>query len=110
MPTPAAPANANGTLTELFSKVKKPATIVEPAHVRGSRANVSAHSKGTGNHVSEEKETANRWASWVGPVSRIAASFVPRGVNAKLGCNLSKNIASRQRGIVSQGTNACAAG
>jgi hypothetical protein len=29
------------------------------------------------------EETANRWASWVGPVSRIAASFEPRGVNAK---------------------------
>jgi hypothetical protein len=27
----------------------------------------------------KEEETANRWASWVGPVSRIAASFVPRG-------------------------------
>jgi hypothetical protein len=25
---------------------------------------VSAHGKDTGNHVSEEKETANRWASW----------------------------------------------
>ena len=59
---------------------------------------MSAHSKDTGNHVSEEKETANRWASWVGPVSRIAASFEPRGINAKLGRNLSENIASRQTG------------
>ena len=54
----------------------------------------------------EGKETANRWASWMGPVSRIAASFGPRGVNAKLGCNLSKNTASCQTGIVSQRTNA----
>src|SRR5271170_1770826 len=30
------------------------------------------------------KETANRWASWVGPVSRIAASFVPRGSTRSL--------------------------
>jgi hypothetical protein len=110
VPTPAPPASANGTPHWVTFEGKKPAAIVEPAPARGSRANVSAHSKDTGNHVSEEKETANRWASWVGPVSRIAASFEPRGINAKLGCNLSKNIASRQTGIVSQGTNACAAG
>jgi hypothetical protein len=47
-----------------------------------------------------------RWASWVGPVSRIAASFEPRGVNAKLGCNLSENTTSCQNEIVSQGTDA----
>jgi hypothetical protein len=110
VPTPAPPASANGTPHWVTFEGKKPAAIVEPAPARGSRANVSAHSKDTGNHASEEKETANRWASWVGPVSRIAASFEPRGINAKLGCNLSKNIASRQTGIVSQGTNACAAG
>lgn len=56
--------------------------------------------------VSEGKETANRWASWRGPVFRIAANFVPRGVNAKPDRTLSENTTSCQNGIVSQRTNA----
>src|ERR1700680_2100593 len=45
-PRPLPPART-ARLTELLSKVKKPAAIVEPALARGSRANVSAHSKDT---------------------------------------------------------------
>ena len=36
----------------------------------------------------------------------FAASFEPRGVNAKPACNLSENTTSCQNGIVSQRTNA----
>ena len=51
----------------------------------------------------------------VGPVGWGQSLELPRascrgGVNAKLGCNLSESTASRQTGIVSQGTNASAAG
>jgi hypothetical protein len=53
------------------------------------------------------KETANRWASWMGPVSRIAASFVPRGSQREaLICSLSEITTPCQNGIVSQRTNA----
>jgi hypothetical protein len=40
------------------------------------------------------KETANRWASWMGPVSRIAASFVPRG------CQREALIAASQKSLL----------
>ena len=53
------------------------------------------------------KETANHWASWMGPVSRIAASFVREGESTRsLNCSLSEITTPCQNGIVSQRTNA----
>jgi hypothetical protein len=34
---------------------------------------------GGGEPKGRRRETAHRWASWMGPVSRFAVSFVPRG-------------------------------